>query len=222
MSTLIHGQTTTGSFSAVITETVAYDYLITFPDGYSATGPAVPLLLFLHGSGERGDDLELVKTWGPPRIIEAGERSFPAVVVSPQCQAGEVWNARGLAALVDDLCARHNIDRRRIYVTGLSMGGAGTWELAAAIPDRLAAIVPVCGDATTLIAEKIRGIPIWVFHGALDQDVPLADSAMLVERLYELGADVRFTVYADGDHLAGWQRAYASDALWQWLFAQRR
>ena len=122
---------------------VRIDYLLYLPSDYEKN-ESWPLLLFLHGSGERGDDLEKVKKHGPPKLIEAGKQ-FPFVVVSPQCPKDRRWEPIELVALLDDLITRYKIDQDRIYVTGLSMGGFGTWRLAAYAPEKIAAIAPVCG-----------------------------------------------------------------------------
>ena len=122
---------------------VTLDYLLYLPKDDSDED-AWPLMLFLHGAGERGDNLELVKKHGPPKLIAAG-KDFPCIVVSPQCPADKYWEPIELIALIDDLSSRYKIDQDRIYVTGLSMGGYGTWRLAACAPQRLAAITPICG-----------------------------------------------------------------------------
>lgn len=215
--------TQSAHFTGEITQTITYDYLITFPEGYDAKGgEPVPLVLFLHGSGERGRDVQRVKAWGPPRMIEAQERAFPAIVVSPQCPPFERWNAKALSALIDDLVAKHAIDTKRIYVTGLSMGGFGTWGVAAEAPEKIAAIVPICGGGHRDQMVRLKDMPTWVFHGAKDGAVPLSHSTTLVNELNKLGAPVLFTVYPEAGHAEAWQQAYAEDALWDWLFKQSK
>jgi predicted peptidase len=202
-------------------KTVELQYLLYLPDGYETDERHWPLLLFLHGAGSRGTELDSVKIDGPPRMIEEGHR-FPFLVVSPQCPAEEWWTADVLVALLDEVVETYRIDENRVYVTGLSMGGFGTWRLAAAIPNRLAAIVPICGGGDPKTAEAIKGIPTWVFHGAKDQVVALAKSTEMVSALYRAGSDVRFTVYPEGDHVDAWREAYADETLWKWLIAQQR
>ena len=133
-------------FSAKVTKTVEMDYLLYLPPEYGETDEDVPLMLFLHGMGERGDDLEKVKKHGPPKLIDAG-KDFPFIVVSPQCPRWSWWptEVKALDALLDKICEEYRVDEGRVYLTGLSMGGYGTWALAEHSPDRFAAIAPICG-----------------------------------------------------------------------------
>lgn len=197
-------------------------YLIYLPEGYaSRPGKTWPLLLFLHGSGESGDDLAKVKVHGPPKLIEAGER-FPFIIVSPQAKAFG-WNAATLGALLDSLQAQYRVDPDRVYVTGLSMGGHGTWAIANAFPGRFAAIVPICGyfDQINLSAWR-SDLPVWAFHGAKDTVVPPGPTMAMIDKLKHAGAaDVRFTLYEDLGH-DSWTRTYEDPALWQWLARQVR
>ncbi len=205
----------------VIKKTVVSDYLLYLPLGYGESFEQWPVLLFLHGSGERGDDLDLVKVHGPPKMIAEG-RDFPFIVVSPQCPPGQWWSLDVLNTLLDEVIETYRVDETRIYVTGLSMGGYGTWQFAQTYPDRIAAIVPICGGGDPSIAEQIKDISIWVFHGAKDTSVPLAKSTDMVNALYAVGNDVRFTVYPDAGHVEAWENAYADEALWTWLARQRK
>ncbi|MFO1451687.1 MAG: prolyl oligopeptidase family serine peptidase [Opitutaceae bacterium] len=201
--------------------TVRYDYLLALPDGYADSSTTRwPLVVFLHGSGERGDKLEVVKKHGLPKLIAAG-KSFPAVVVSPQCPADEGWRAAALEAWIDDLVRRMRIDPDRIYLTGLSMGGAGTWELAMRRPRTYAAIIPICGFGNPERAKALVNLPIWVFHGAKDNAVPLKASEALVDAIKAAGGKPRFTVYPEAEH-DSWTETYANDEIYRWLFAQRR
>lgn len=160
---------------------VTLDYLLYLPPDY-AEKPSWPLLLFLHGAGERGDNLELVKMHGPPKLIAAG-KAFPLIVVSPQCPKGRRWEPLELSALLDEIAEKYKVDKDRICVTGLSMGGFGTWSLAGHSPDRFAALAPVCGGGDPQFARGIAHIPAWVFHGAEDPVVPLSRSQTMVEAL---------------------------------------
>jgi predicted peptidase len=177
-------------------------------------------MLFLHGAGERGDDLELVKKHGPPKLIEAG-KNFPFIVVSPQCLLGRWWEPVELAALLDEIVEQHKVDEERIYVTGLSMGGFGTWSLAAYQPARFAAIVPICGGGDPFLTMLFAHIPAWVFHGAKDPVVPLERSEKMVEALRKLGGNVKFTVYPEATHDA-WTETYANPQLYKWLLQRKR
>ena len=202
-------------------ETSVMSYLLYLPPEYASNEEEWPLLLFLHGAGERGDDLELVKVHGPPKMIAKG-RDFPFVVISPQCPEGEIWSIETLRALINEIVGTHRIDTSRIYVTGLSMGGYGSWGLAYTYPDLFAAAVPICGGGEPEKAPLMKDIPTWVFHGAKDEAVPLERSQEMVEALEEAGGNVRFTVYPEGGHVGAWVNAYGDPALWDWLVKQRR
>jgi len=179
-----------------------------------------PLLLFLHGAGERGDNLELVKVHGPPKIVQT-KPDFPFILVSPQCPAGEWWSPWALRDLVEQVCTQYRVDRSRLYVTGLSMGGYGTWDIVAEFPDMFAAAVPICGGGDPTTAPAIARLPVWVFHGGKDPVVPLDESANMVKALRDLGSSVRFTVYPDADH-DSWTQTYNNPEVYRWLLEQRR
>jgi predicted peptidase len=178
-----------------------------------------PLLLFLHGGGERGDNLELVKKHGPPKIVEQ-KKDFPFVTISPQCPAEKQWNADELVKLVDHVANTYQIDPKRMYVSGLSLGGAGTWELLAKHPGKFAAAVPICGPGDPAAAEKMKGTPIWVFHGAKDQGVPIAKSEEMVEAIKKAGGNVKFTVYPEAAH-DSWTETYNNEEVYKWLLEQK-
>lgn len=196
-------------------------YLLYVPDDYTTqpTAPR-PLTLFLHGAGERGDDLVAITRHGLPREIEAG-RDLPSIVASPQCPAESRWHIPSLIALLDHLEAAYPIDRTRIYLTGLSMGGFGSWALAMEQPRRFAALAPICGGADPARVCALSHMPIWAFHGALDTTVPLARSTALINALYDCGGNPRFTVYPEAAH-DSWTETYRNPHLYEWLYAQRR
>jgi predicted peptidase len=198
---------------------VELDYLLYLPKEY-AQQPAWPLLLFLHGAGERGENLDLVKAHGPPKLIATG-KEFPFIVVSPQCRQDHWWQAFELAALLDDIEAIYKVDQDRIYVTGLSMGGYGTWSLAAYQPRRLAAILPICGGGNPHLASVFKSVPAWVFHGAKDTIVPLDRSRVMVDALEKAGGTVKFTIYPEANHDA-WTETYANPEVYQWLLQQKQ
>ena len=200
---------------------VSLDYLVYLPTDYEKKD-SWPLLLFLHGAGERGDDLELVKKHGPPKLIEQG-KPFPFVVVSPQCPMDGWWSTKPLelVALLDEIVAKYKIDQDRIYLSGLSMGGFGTWMLAAYAPDRFAAIVPVCGGGERLMARRLTHLPVWAFHGAKDQVVPLGRSEEMVDALKKLHGDVKLTVYPEAGH-DSWTATYENPEVYEWLLQQKR
>lgn len=198
---------------------VTLDYLLYLPPDY-AQKPAWPLMLYLHGAGERGDNLERVKTHGPPKLIAAGKQ-FPFIVVSPQCPKDRRWEPLELSALVDEITEKYKVDKDRIYVSGLSMGGFGTWALAGHSPDRFAALAPICGGGDPQFARWISHIPVWVFHGAKDPVVPVSRSESMVEALKKKGGNPKLTVYPEAGH-DSWTQAYNDPELYTWLLQQRR
>jgi predicted peptidase len=207
-------------FEKEITVKVKLDYLLYLPDGYGKDDKAWPLVLFLHGAGESGNDLSKVKKHGPPKLIEAG-KDFPCIVVSPQCPRFG-WDVATLNGLLDDVMAKYKVDKDRVYLTGLSMGGFGTWALAAAHPDKFAAIIPICGGGNPKDAAKMKDLPVWVFHGAKDTTVAPSQSEAMVNALKDAGAaNVKYTLNPDAGH-DSWTAAYDDPAVWEWLFKQKR
>lgn len=202
-------------------------FLLFVPRNYPENTEPLPLLLFLHGLGECGDgNLELVKMHGPPRRVES-DPDFPFVVVSPQCpqpaegQYREAWQADQLIQLVDHAARNLRVDPQRIYVTGLSMGGYGTWRLAARYPDRFAAAVPICGGGKLVDAERLKALPIWCFHGAKDDVVPVDRSQEMTDAIQKAGGNVKLTIYPEAEH-DSWTETYHNPRLYDWLLAQRR
>ena len=220
-----------------------YPYAVFVP---SSTHQApLPVVLFLHGSGERGSDGQAQATAGLGNWLRRNMDAFPALVVFPQVPRGEEWmgsNARMALAALDAASAEFGGDPARTYATGMSMGGYGTWEVALAAPQRFAALVPVCGgvkppraerptlfvtavageaDPYTALASRLKHVPAWLFHGARDDLVPAEDDRRLHRAAQAVGADFRYTEYPDGNHNA-WDATYSDAAMWAWLFAQRR
>jgi predicted peptidase len=198
---------------------VTMNYLLFLPEGYGKTDKTWPLILFLHGAGESGNDLSKVKRHGPPKIVEK-KKDFPFIVVSPQSARGG-WNPVALNALLDEVESKYKVDKDRIYLTGLSMGGFGTWAMAAAYPDRFAAIVPICGGGNPRDAKKLKDLPIWVFHGGKDNIVPPSRSEAMVNAIKKAGGDPKFTVYEDAGH-DSWTKAYNDPKLYEWLLKHKR
>lgn len=206
--------------------------LLYVPADYSDEGQAWPLVLFLHGYGECGDgspeQLSRVAIHGPASQAAAG-RALPFVLATPQCpkptERREVvvaWKPEVLLPLLDQLEAELNIDTSRVYVTGLSMGGYGTWRLAAAAPERFAAAVPICGggDPATM-AEPLAKLPVWAFHGGKDNTVPPERSQEMVEAIRVAGGAPRLTIYPEAGHNS-WSATYDNPMFYDWLLGNRK
>ena len=197
-------------------------YLLYLPDGYEA-GQSVPLMLFLHGRGESNGPLSLVKKWGPPRNVEHGD-PLPYIVVSPQCPREDSWSSDTqqelLLKLLDHILANFSVDADRVYLTGLSMGGFGSWRLAADHPERFAAVAPICGRGNPQRADKLKNLPIWAWHGDKDGAVPFSASVDMVEAIRQAGGTkVRFTSLEEIGHNS-WSAAYSSPELYDWFNKQ--
>lgn len=215
------GGQTSHRFRQKITRTVTLNYLLYLPADYEVGNKNYPLILFLHGAGERGDDLELVKIHGIPKIVEQ-QKDFPFIAISPQCPADrwwvDPWLLEALNGLLDEIVQNYRVDTNRIYLTGLSMGGFGTWALAIAHPERFAAIAPICGGGMPWMAYRIKDVPVWAFHGAQDPVVPLQRTEEMVDALKRLNAPVKLTVYPDAGH-DSWSQTYSNPELYQWFLA---
>ena len=204
------------------TETLKY-WLFIPVDESAKTDDGFPLLLFLHGAGERGDNPEVVKTHGPAKFCADPEQSktWKFITVSPQTKGLRFWSPEQLRVLVEQVCEKYPIDRSRIYVTGLSMGGFGTWGMVAYNSDIIAAAAPLCGGYPLEFAEKMTKTPIWAFHGTADGAVKYEYSRNLVDKVRELGNDdVRFTTYPGAGHDV-WTRTYANPELYNWLLSKK-
>jgi len=177
--------------------------------------------------GERGDDLALVKNHGIAKVVEERE-DLPFICVSPQCPADTWWSdhIEALDALLNEITSAYGVDTERTCLTGLSMGGYGAWHLAVTYPDRFAAVVPICGGGFLFhgFPERVctlKDVPVWAFHGAKDDVVPLRESEVLINELKGCGGDVRFTVYPDAAH-DSWTQTYDNPELYSWLLARSR
>jgi predicted peptidase len=198
-------------------------YLLFLPKQYrSSSTQRWPLNLFLHGIGERGDDLELVKVHGLAKVVEQ-RPDFPFVVVSPQCPDGTLWSDHHLTlkGLLDVIMAEYSVDRDRVYLTGLSMGGYGTWSLAMTYPDLFAAIAPICGGGIPDWVGVLKEVPVWAFHGAEDTVVPLEQSQRMVQALQADGGSAKLTVYPGVGH-DSWTQTYDNQLLYDWFLQHSR
>lgn len=197
-------------------------YYLYYPEEYQDEPEAdFPILLFLHGGGESGDSLVTVKRNGPPKLIVQGKK-FPFLILAPQNpNEKKWWNTRAVMQLLDSIVAENRIDKRRIYLTGLSRGGGAAWELAVQYPEKFAAMAVVCGMTPVPYASWInKNMPIWVFHGEKDKSIPISESEAMVAKLLEMGYNVTFTKYPNVGHNA-WIRAYDTEALYDWFMNQK-
>lgn len=194
-------------------------YLMYLPKDYEST-ESFPLMLFLHGRGESNGSIRIVEKWGPPRMVARGQ-DLPYVLISPQCPRESRWTADDqmsmLLALLDHVTAEFKVDASRTYLTGLSMGGYGSWRLAANHPDRFAAAAIICGGGDPAKASQLKDLPIWVFHGTKDTAVPFSKSVDMVEAIRKAGGEkVRFTSLEEIGHNS-WSAAYATPELFGWF-----
>lgn len=187
-------------------------------------GKPLPLIIFLHGSGERGDgsteQLPLVCTHGIPRYIRDEEQEYPAFILCPQCPAEYVWNnvVISLKALLDEVLGSYPIDPKRISVTGLSMGGFGTFELAMTYPQLFSAIAPVCGGGSSWRTRQLLNVPIWAFHGDSDSVVPVSYSTDMIDTATRFGCNAKLTLFHKVDH-PSWDPAYRDTKVIEWLLS---
>ncbi|HRT57901.1 MAG TPA: prolyl oligopeptidase family serine peptidase [Candidatus Paceibacterota bacterium] len=212
------------------TRTAEVNYLLYLPEGCEPGGAKRwPLLLFLHGAGERGTNVWRVAVHGPPKQVSLGS-NFPFIVVAPQCPEGQRWSNDILLGLLDEVMRTLPVDAGRVYLTGLSMGGYGTWSLGCAHPEKFAAIVPICGGGQMIDvllssrekAQALRTLGVWAFHGAKDPVVPLEESQRMVDALKRVGvAEVKFTVYPEANH-DSWTQTYQNPELYDWLLRHQR
>jgi predicted peptidase len=219
-----------------------YPYVVYVPRNYDPSR-SWPVILFLHGAGERGSHGIRATQIGVAAAIRSHPERVPAIVVFPQAPDDSRWldePADAAMAALDHAMGEFHGDRHRVYLTGLSMGGYGTWHLAMAHPDRWAALVVVCGglfphpsttsvrqsplnagaDPYAITARKVRHLPIWIFHGVDDTVIPVDESRRMHDALVHEGArDLHYTEYPDVGHNA-WEKAYGEEAMWEWLFRQ--
>jgi predicted peptidase len=204
-----------------VTKVVDCNYLLYLPADYGKNKEKWPLILFLHGAGERGKNLEDLKKQGLPKMIAQG-KSFDFIIVSPQCPNDLWWPEQTdtLINLLDEIEAKYRVDTDRVYLTGLSMGGFGTWTLAERYPQRFAAIVPICGGSEQYAAYRLKKVPVWAFHGAKDNVVPVARSQEMVDAVKKAGGEAKLTVYPEANH-DSWTQTYNNPELYEWFLSHR-
>ena len=204
-----------------------YEYYVCLPKEFATKKTNWPLILALHGAGERGDNIEKIKREGLLKEISGLNASlkkevFPGIVVAPQCPTDvKWWTMEDLKSLLDEISNILPVDKDRIYVTGMSMGGIGTWNMITTYPDYFAAAIPICGRGDPAKAEKIKDMPLWVFHGEKDTMLPLKRSQDMVAALKTCGSKVEFTIYPDTGH-DSWTPTYSNPQIYEWLLGQKK
>jgi predicted peptidase len=215
------------NFETTLMQHVQLPYLLYLPPDYgSDPEKRYPLILFLHGAGERGCDLNLVRMHGIPSVAE--QLDLPFITVSPQCPLNLSWAELipALKELVEETAATYQVDRTRMYLTGLSMGGFGAWTMAVTYPDLFAAVAPICGGGIWYLGfpervATIKHLPVWAFHGAKDPVVEPELTRVLVDTLRAAGGDVRYTEYPNAGHDA-WTETYNNPELYEWMLEHKR
>jgi predicted peptidase len=193
-------------------------YMIALPEAYeSHTDSAFAVMIYLHGGSHRGNNLALLNEWGPPMLIAKGKK-FPFIVVAPQCPSDKLWiQINWFEPLMQDLRKKYRIDTNNIFVTGISMGGFGTWQVAMDFPGKIAAIAPLCGSCKdSLNICKIKNIPVWAFHGVNDGLVSVKHTDRLVNRLKACGGNVKYSRLENRHH--GIWNLYESDDIYDWFY----
>jgi predicted peptidase len=199
------------------------------PRGYDGT-KEYPVILFLHGAGETKNPKAKKEGKMPVEVgigpaIKKREKDFPFIVVIPRAE-GFGWtaasaNGKRALAMLDEVMKEYKVDPKRQYLTGLSMGGMGTWSIAIAHPDRFAAIVPICGRGDTSAAGKIKDLPCWCFHGDADTAVKVEGSRDMIDAIKKAGGKPKYTEYPGVGHNS-WDKAYATDELYTWLLEHKK
>lgn len=209
----------TGTITAEIITKSELNYALHIPKN---TKGKKPLIVFLHGSGERGSDIEKVKIHGPFKYLKSNE--LDSYVLAPQCPENEYWNAEVLYKLIQKIQKENNIDSDRIYLTGLSMGAWGAWNLAFAHPELFAALVPIAGfvDRVPMMENcKIKDIPTRIFHGLVDDVVDVNYSIAIYKKLKTCSRDIQLTIFDDANH-DSWSRVYDNKEIYDWMMKQHK
>ena len=198
------------------------DYVINYPDDYEE-GKKFPLLIHLHGAGTRGNDISLVADTavGPLGEINRGVK-LPFIIAAPQCP-GKTWfeYSETLLSLIDTLVAREDVDRSRVYLCGISMGGYACWQVATVRAELFAAVMPVCGGGMPWAAGYLKGLPVWAHHGALDGAVDVSNSIDMYKALKRIGSEAKLTIYPDCEHDC-WTPAFTNPEVYRWMLRHRR
>lgn len=199
-----------------------FGYVKYLPKDYDET-KKYPLVFFLHGAGERGDDLDLASRYGFMQHVRDEGKEYPFIFIAPQCPNGKYWGCytESLIAFLDWICKELPVDEERIYLTGLSMGGTGTFMLAMADQERFAAIAPICGSGIVWYSGALINFPVMIYHGDCDKTVSIHDSISMVSRINEYGGNAQIKILYGVGHEA-WEVAYSGDELANWLLSQKK
>jgi predicted peptidase len=223
------------TFHQKVKKTLDCQYLLFLPKDYGVKrSEKWPLMLFLHGAGERGTNVWRADLHGPAKYV-AAHPDFPFIVLTPVCPSNQVWSGEILSGLLDETAKKYRIDTNRVYLTGLSMGGFGTWDMALACPERFAAVIPIAGggnDLPILLAglgyappenvAALKSLAFWAFHGAKDTAVQPDESERMIAALKRLGvAEAKITIYPDATHNS-WERTYNNPEIYDWLLQHKR
>jgi antitoxin component YwqK of YwqJK toxin-antitoxin module/poly(3-hydroxybutyrate) depolymerase len=206
----------------------SYNYLVYLPEEYNLKPlPALPLIIYLHGTSLRGENLDKLKEYGIFMLIEQENKEYPFIIISPQCPIDREWTTEDwFAPLLSEIEKKYRFDQNRIYLTGVSMGGEGTWYTATRHPERFAAIAPICGPTIQLNlprkAYKIKHIPTWVFHGAKDNNVPLIESEIMVKSLKKYNGNVKLKIFPNIGHSTFTAEVYNLPFLYEWFFSHKK
>ena len=210
-------------------------YLLFVPKDYDKQ-KKYPLVLWLHGGGSRGDDLKMLLRYGDEQGIGYFARvdnqsKYPSIIVAPQCPQGRLWGdpdseqptaeMRLVLEILEKVQADYSIDSRRLYVTGISLGGYGTWDIIRRRPEMFAAAIPICGGGNTSKASSMVRTAIWAFHGDQDELVNVSESRRMITAIRNAGGEPRYTEYKGVGHNS-WERAFTEQDLLPWMFAQKR
>jgi len=195
---------------------VKYNYLLHLPQDYDKDpNKKWPIIFYLHGRHASGKHLESLERYGLPYYLSKGKK-IDFIVVSPQCPWNKNWSSDDwFNPVYDEVAAKLRVDNNRVYLMGMSMGGFGTWALADRMPDRFAAISPMCGGADVKWADQLSKIPTWVFHGTADREIPISRSEVMVKALEKLKANVKFSRLKNQGHDISKQ--FNNDELYNWL-----
>ncbi|RYG65359.1 hypothetical protein EON80_17490 [bacterium] len=197
-------------------------YLTDLPPDYDADkAKRWPVLIFLHGSGERGDDLQVLRKHGPPKLVAQGCK-FPFILISPQAPVGSYLIGAQLIELLDEVSAKYRVDPDRVYMTGLSMGGNSTWYTALEYPERFAAIAPIAAGGDPEGAARLKNLPTWYFIGGKDTNITPGGPEQMVEAMKAADVPYKYTFYPEATHGETWTQAYDDPGFYEWILAQKR